>query len=442
MTDFTNLMPGMNLYIPIFNRTLNLAETCFSSEIQNPGIGGTEFTSIKLALLLSEKYSDMNVIIANNYHLNLKTHAKNLSTGRFEGLDHFLETVASADDFNYLVIMRTGLLHEANPILLKNVRKRIIGWLHFPYMYDNLIKKLDLPAIVHVGCEQYWSNKLFYKTNWYIQNPFSIPCDFDYRKRTLNNNTLDIVYLGALFKQKGFGLIAEQWSALKNLYPSIRLHVIGSTATYGGRPENEHIPCDSEYAKELLRLIPLDDIHSKRVIFYGNLGANKFRIIRNCRVALLNPSGSTEAFPASVLECMACGVPVIASDDFGMADAMRFFPELALSQPEQIPERLEWLLQQPHRYAQMSERSTYVAKWFASQTDNILPRWRQLFQYINSTAHQGNIPDNPPLESHHTTRRKMNQRQLRAFLRCYSLTPKNASDTAVKLISLIKNHII
>ena len=439
MTSFTHLMPPMNLYIPVFKQ--NLAGICFSSETQNPGIGGTEFTSIKLAILLAERYTDINVFIANHYDLNLETNASNLSVGRYEGLDHFLEAMAKGDDRSYLALMTQGLLNDANPILLKRISKRIIGWLHFPYMYDKLIKELNLPAIVHVGSEQYWSNKPFYKTNWYIQNPFLMPSYPVCRQYAPNNETLDIVHLGALFKSKGFYLIARQWPALKALYPNVRLHVIGSSSTYGGRPENEHIPCYSEYANELLSFISLSDIESKRVVFYGNLGEEKFHIIRNCHVALLNPNGATEAFPASVLECMACGVPVIASDDFGMADAMRFFPQLALDNPKQIPGKLEWLLQQRLRHAQMSERSIYVAKWFDSQTDIILSRWRQLFLYINSTTHQGRIPNNPPLDSHHTTHRKLYQYQLRAFLRCYIATPKSAKATAIQLATALKNRI-
>ncbi|BAU43991.1 glycosyltransferase [Leptolyngbya sp. O-77] len=112
------------------------------------------------------------------------------------------------------------------------------------------------------------------------------------------------------------------------------------------------------------------------------MGEEKFDIIQKCDLAILNPTGYTEAFPASPLECMACGVPVIASDDHGMSDCMRFFPELVLRSPQDIVHRVEWLVADPLRYLEIQHRAIAIAQWFHLQRAVILTRWIRLLEAI------------------------------------------------------------
>ncbi len=160
------------------------------------------------------------------------------------------------------------------------------------------------------------------------------------------------------------------------------MHVIGSCSTYGDEPESTLIPTALSYADEILSYISEEDISNGSVIFHGNLGEEKFDIIRQCNFAILNPTGKTEAFPASPLECMSFGLPVIASDDYGMSDAMRFFPELVIKKPSEILERIEWLVADEMRYKEMQQRSIAVAKWFDSQFDQINTRWVRLIEAV------------------------------------------------------------
>jgi len=386
----------MRVYIPIFSASV--AGHSFSVSGQNPGVGGTGFTSIKLALLLAERYPELDVRIINNSEIYLRNPPQNIRVIVLNDLDLFLSGLYG-EMRDFVVIMTMALLQYAAPEHLNYLRDVIVAWLHHPFQFNAQITRLRLAAHVHVGAYQYYSNRPFYRANWYIQNPFtSVALSSDYTPLT-GAAPLRIIYLGTLIRVKGFGHLARQWSSIKAAVPGVELHVIGSSATYGKKPEHDVVPCDLDFAEEILAAIPVSDIESGQVVFHGNLGEEKVDVIRSGHIAILNPTGASEAFPASPLECMACGLPVIASDDYGMSDSMRFFPELVLKNPEQIASRVSWLLADPNRYTELRERALTVAKWFDSQTGVILAKWRRLIEFVVEGHDEMEIPDVPPIEA-------------------------------------------
>ena len=118
------------------------------------------------------------------------------------------------------------------------------------------------------------------------------------------------------------------------------------------------------------------------MIFHGKMGAEKFDVLSQAHIALQNPTGATEAFPASALECMSVGLPVIASADYGMWDSMRYFPELHIRKPLDIVKRIEWLLTDEARYTSISQRALDVARCCAGETGNIVAQWSALLQAL------------------------------------------------------------
>lgn len=406
----------LDIYLPVFC-DIN-SELSFSHNGQNPGIGGTQFTTINLAFLLSREFNDLNLILINSSHINLHHPGNNLSQLIETDIDIFL-TSLHEKSCNYLVIITASLLRVATPSLIHPLRNNIIAWVHHPFHVSPEISKLQLSAHVHVGTYQFYSNYFFYKNNWHIQNPFKMESQKESMLTKDSCSPVRIVYLGALIRAKGFGYIAQQWKQIKKIHPRIELHVIGSSATYGMTPTHNLLPCDTDFATEILSHIPLDDIESRQVVFYGNLGEEKLKVIRSSHIALLNPTGASEAFPASVLECMGCGIPVIASDDYGMSDSMRFFPELLLKSPKQITTRITWILDNPHRYKELSERATTVARWFDSQSCIILLRWRRLFDEISSPIENPILSDAPPIEPLYGSIFKLRYRQLRHLFSIY-----------------------
>lgn len=402
----------IKIYFPLFAR--NLSQKIFSSYGQNPGVGGTQFCTIVLAAQLAHKYPDLDIVLVNYSEVNVADRPANFGVTISPDLDEFLAKIRHLPK-NHFIVLTASLLLRSKKFDVLRLANNIIGWFHHPFQYSTELKQRPVSARVHVGAYQFYSNSFFYSSNWHIQNLFRVNTVDSYPNFPLSTEPIRVIYLGALIKPKGFGLIAGHWLQLKALFPSIELHVIGSSETYGRLPEHKFIPCDKSFANEILSLIPEDDIHMGRVVFHGNLGAEKFEIMRSAHLAILNPSGATEAFPASPLECMACGLPVIASDDYGMSDSMRFFPELLLRSPAEIPARISFLLADRHQYEELSARSIAVARWFDSQTDIILSRWRRLFD-LAARRGGGGLSNCPPLEPLYGSLVKLRVRQALAWL--------------------------
>lgn len=406
------LSDRIKIYFPLFSG--NVSQKIFNSFCQNPGVGGTQFCTIVLATLLANKYSDVDIALVNYCEVNIIDQPANFEVIVAADLDEFLARIKYLPK-NHFIVLTASLLMHSNKFEVLRLANNIIGWVHHPFQYAKGLKQRPVFSYVHVGVYQYYSNELFFESNWQIQNLFCANnCD-SFPNYPNSSGPIRVIYLGALIKAKGFGFLARHWLQLKALFPSIELHVIGSSETYGRLQEHNMIPCDKVFANEILSFIPEDDIHTGRVVFHGNLGAEKFEIMRSAHLAILNPTGATEAFPASPLECMACGLPVIASDDYGMSDSMRFFPELVLRSAEEIPARVSFLLADRYQYEELSARSIAVAHWFDSQTDMILSRWRRLFDLAAGRG-SGAFSNCPPLEPLYGSLVKLRLRQARAWL--------------------------
>ena len=402
----------LDVILPIFSE--NVQGKSFTATGQNPGVGGTQYVSILLSLLLARRFPELQLRVINQIGIVLPDAPPNLTVELENDINEFLRSMEPVGG-NFVIILPVSLLRSAETALVEKFREHIVGWVHHPFQFDYLVQRLRLVAQVHVGEFQYYSNSSFYNVNWHINNPFVLPDVSHGQRKAVTDPKIRVVYLGALVKVKGFGHLARQWSAIKNVLPEVELHIIGSSATYGKPPEHRLIPCDLNFAEEILSHIPLADIEEGKVVFHGNLGQEKFEIMRSAHFAILNPTGASEAFPASPLECMACGLPVIASDDYGMSDSMRFFPELILRTPEDIPARVQFLMEDQYRYEELSARSTAVAAWFDGQTNVILARWRRLFELVGN-GRQRDIPHHPPIGSLYGSRLKLRMRQMRVRL--------------------------
>lgn len=368
------------IYFLIFSDAVNQKK--FSLDGANPGIGGTEFTSIRLALNLAKSKPEWDIVLVNSSKINIEASHNIQQVTHKTPSDFFNDFYPKKFD---IIIANITVLNRVQLNLIKKFENYLVGWSRHPFDFAlrELVSKVNFRAIVCVGIYQYFSNKILDIPVHNIQDIFVIPSEslfLDYKDP--GNKKNDFVYLGALIPGKGFVEVAKAWKQLKKQFPGVKLHVIGSAATYGSKLEFDLVPASPDYAKEILKYIPEADIHNGEVVFYGNLGEEKFDIIKRCDLAILNPTGFTEAFPASPLECMACGVPVIASDDYGMSDCMRFFPELVINGHQNIAERVEWLLEDPLRYRELQQRSISVAQWFASQKDQIITRWIRLIEAV------------------------------------------------------------
>lgn len=369
----------------------------FRKDAHNPGIGGTEFTSIRFAFFLAEHMSDRQVcLVSNNPKFSIESNLKNLSLISVESISEFFEQYV-IDKAGIVVISPKHTLAQVKQKYLDQSRSKIIAWSRHPYDTGYPLSDISFAACVCVGEYQYYSNKSILSPRWFIPHLFLLPPHISKNAIYPENkqDEIRVVYLGALVEAKGFHFIAEQWKKLKYIYPSIKLHVIGSAEIYGlATGLNELIPTQNCYAERILSSIDYDDILDGRVIFHGKLGVEKFDIINNAHIGIINPTGNSESFCSSAVEILSCGIPLVASRDFGMYETMKFFPELALRKPEEIVGKIQYILEDRDRYYELCSRALVVGKFFDNQNAVIIARWARLINQVANNNVEGSV--SPP----------------------------------------------
>ncbi|MGK7897469.1 MAG: glycosyltransferase, partial [Xenococcus sp. (in: cyanobacteria)] len=318
------------IFFLLFSKNIEGKE--FALKETNPGVGGTQFTTINTALGLGLFVPDWQIILVNYSPVNIKDPPANLEQVFYDTPQDFFKQYSQ--NSSSLIVATVAIISQVPITLIQPLSECLILWSHHPFDLGlkNILKSISIKAVVCPGIYQSFSNQTLTSKICHIQNIFTLPTiDHFPADHSLNRKQINLVHLSALGPAKGFLDIAKSWQPLKTRFPNIKLHVIGSSATYGQESESTIVPTSSDFATQILKFIPQEDIAAGHVIFYGNLGREKFDIMRECDLAILNPKGYTEAFPASPLEMFACGVPVIASDDYGMSDCMRFFPELIIN---------------------------------------------------------------------------------------------------------------
>jgi glycosyltransferase involved in cell wall biosynthesis len=386
----------LSINVVFFTSSKALKSKIFSANGQNPGVGGTEFSTIILAIKLANVRSDYKIYLCSEVHLRLQNPPKNLKQILIKD---FFYVPKLFDYTKTIFICSDGILHNKK-LLNRLLKYKIVNWIHHPFRMPSYYnyKDLNFPVHVSIGTYQYFSNNVWYKPHWNIPYLFNIlTWDTLPKKIYKPNKTLRLVFLGALVLGKGFHYIAREWPKIKKKFPNIRLDVIGSTKTYDGKvSENKTIPTTNSYAKKILKYITREDLQTKRVVFHGNLGEKKFKIIRRAHFALINPTGRTETFCYSALECLMTGTPVIASNDYGMSDFMRNFSETSIGSPSEITNKLITITNNSSLYLSLQKRSSFVAKSFSKKTPEILSRWQHLIDMLIANKI---IKNNPPTQS-------------------------------------------
>ncbi len=100
---------------------------------------------------------------------------------------------------------------------------------------------------------------------------------------------------------------------------------------------------------------------SKRIIFLGKLNQKELvDAYQKAKVFVLPSINKNEAFGIVLLEAMACGVPVIASDLAGVRSVFRNGREGFLTRPENykdLKDKIEFLLNNPLKQKQMADNA-------------------------------------------------------------------------------------
>ena len=349
----------------------------------NPGFGGTSFTTLRLALELAH-YPD-----TTPGALKVWLGAEHSSVQSYHGIPVAELTNHTTTCWD-VAILTGGSLDRLYSGTLQLKATRLLAWIRHPYDWDKIHKARKLNAeLVSVGKAQFLSNVMIGGWHHHIDNlfcaerirkaaglqPMSRPVDPE--------NTWRVGYMGALVPSKGLHELAEHWQSicamLRTKGKEPHLDVIGGAGLYAFKEGHPRLPCSQTYGTTLERLFGAE--LQRSVQFHGTLGVERYQIMRHCKVAVVNPSGQGEAFPATILEWLALGIPVISSQRYGCADAMQHLPTTTIYKLEEIPETINTLASMtPEKLQDLQRHCSRVADLFASKQPLIVNQWRLLLQ--------------------------------------------------------------
>ena len=290
----------------------------------NPGLGGTQFTTIATAYYLNKYYPDKVEILlfANSTELlppSLKVyHALNEVDALFKSekqeCDIFVFRSTIKDDkfFDHLSKLQIKAIARSN---------------NYPnYIRLNQIANCQqIKALVCVSHEQLddlRDHRVFDKATR-IFHPFN-PQNF-VPKTDVSKQENTVVFLGNLIPKKGFHYLARVWPYILKKKPEAKLIVVGSAKLYNPNTKlGKWGVAEETYEANFIRPFLSDEngnIH-KSVSFTGLLGLEKIDILQRADVGVVNPSGASETFCSAAVEIQACGTPVVSAAKGGLLDTV------------------------------------------------------------------------------------------------------------------------
>jgi len=345
----------------------------------NPGIGGTQFTRLRLADAFAQRFPQHQVEVVSDHDVTLAPDQPNLTVTTGVGFEDRLSALASETD-DWILTGPSILLRRLDPTILRTVGKRTIITSHLMHDVDlwEIERKVRFGAAGCVGSHHFQASRSR-SPRVYLRDLFLPGWSTDLRTRPpIDDGVFRIVHVGALLPLKGFHDVARLWPHIRAAVPQVRLDVVGGSATYGRPSDHPLLPTDRTFGDEILRYIREQDVRDGRVVFHGNLGPEKTDIMRQAHVAVLNVAGRPESLCAALIECLDLGVPVIGSARHGLWDSMHRLPACTTRDPSDVVDRLARFSSRPTLRAEMAARAAEVADGFRAENEAILDRWEAI----------------------------------------------------------------
>lgn len=339
------------------------------SESSNPGLGGAEFEAIQLAFALERSRRLESV------SLWMPLNKVELGPSRISQIP---STNGAPSDGRTVLITSCSELLKLPRSLTRGLK--IIAWSHHPH--DETIRKVakehNIAAVVSVGQYAYHSNQTWApRSHVMLRNlisPLGIAPEGSFTARSeLGNFTIG--HISSLHPSKGFSAISRAWPKIHKEFPEARLEVIGGRSLYGDTENHPLIPMDYSQGEAVLRNLgeSISTVH-----FLGRIDDGVDKVMARWRLGLLNPSGKSEADPASFKDMARAGVPVLAGYDYGLSDFLHDFPDLRIRREDQIADRAISLLRDEQKLSRISKELIRFAGRLVENNKQIEAGWLQL----------------------------------------------------------------
>ncbi|MEN8446887.1 MAG: glycosyltransferase family 4 protein [Cyanobacteria bacterium J06555_13] len=377
----------------------------------NPGIGGTQFTTVSLAYYLKKYYSDrLEIVLLVN------------AGGLFpEGLDiccadDVVDALAKSEQENCDIFVFKSCPgdHGIYKALENSTVKSIARSNNFPGV-PGLRRISESPQIkshVCVGHEQLdvLRDHAVFKKSTVIFDLFN---SSNFKPAPDIVKTSDtVVFLGSIIPPKGFHKLAEAWPKVLKHKPDAKLIVIGSGKLYNRNSRlGKWKVAEESYEANCIRPFLADEqgnVHPS-VHFAGLLGEEKIEILQHADIGIVNPTGLTEVCPGSALEIQSCGTPVVSIAKQGLLDTVVHNETGLLGKRyKDLANNIVYLLENPEVAKKFGENGmAFVDNKFSEH--KIARQWFDLFVMVCKDR----LPIQQPLKDNYFYRLKLLREGLR-----------------------------
>lgn len=377
----------MKIGIYLDNAKINIEDfSCV--EVANPGIGGTEYEFIIFIRNIKNYLKDIELIVYQTKKMYFTDAVDN--TIIVSGMEEAIGLASGQVD---IIIVRTETDRE---IPQANNGCRIITWSHNYFngkVANNIAERNDIGANVFVGrqfYESYIDHDIIEKST-YIYNCM----DFRPLKDRRDTETLEPIcaYIGSLVPAKTFHILAKAWPEVVKKIPEAKLWVIGSSGVYGLNHELGELGlAEHSYEKRFI-----DSLQSvlDSVTFFGNVGEEKYDILKKVKVGVINPGG-VETFGISAVDFSSMEIPVISRNRYGVKDVvLQNRTGILLNNPEKLASAIVKLLKNSELNASLGKAGRqYVVSEFCVASS--MKKWAEVLVRVYKGE---TIPYNKPTES-------------------------------------------
>lgn len=279
--------------------------------------GATERVIFELGCALA-KMRGVNVRIFDYEHPIPRT-PKNLEYVTVNGIP-----IKKHSFFSILALLRSmgsksDIFHcslAISSILFSKTYGRTVYTSHSPFWFDpGRFNKTEIRAIKNAAYNVAISKDIYGKMRRYNENTAYVPNGVNtdkFRPPKKRETSPNVIFVGRIDKQKGLEYLVEAISKLVVDIPDVRVRCIGPTSFYGD--------AESEYSISLQKLVSEHELKDN-FIFTRKVDEQELLEYYRRSSLFVLPSVS-EGMPLVILEAMACGLPVIATDVSGVRDVL------------------------------------------------------------------------------------------------------------------------
>jgi glycosyltransferase involved in cell wall biosynthesis len=342
----------------------------------NPGVGGTEYMFFLVAAHLARTHQvSMYVTAASQHPPGI----------RIVVVRDMREAAVAMQSAGEKIVILRDCEVLPNRSLLRSMPQSVVVWAH-NYSNRRILKACaKLPGIVRYLCvsrEQHAGLRdedVFRKADYIFNAVVAGTHPIELQPPTQDN----VVYMGSLVKGKGFHVLARYWRDIVRTVPSARLHVVGTRRLYNeGAALGPLGLASPRYERQFARYVTAHGRLREDIVFHGILGADKWRLLREAKVAVTNPTGAGETFCLSAAEFGLLGVPVVTRNVGGPTDVVESGVTGILFDDERdLPEAVVGLLTDENRRAEMG-RNAMARIRSRFDIDIVIAKWRRVIDEI------------------------------------------------------------